>query len=50
MWARTVSKHTLISRHNVALIQWLMCGLERGESKREMLKDGSDATVQERQI
>lgn len=25
MWARTVSKHILISRHNVALIQWLMC-------------------------
>lgn len=38
MWARTVSRHILISRHNVALIQWLMCGLEKGKAKGKCSK------------
>lgn len=50
MRARTEKEEIKVTRQEVAPMLWLICGLEKGKSICEVLRDGSDRGMHEGQI
>lgn len=50
MRARTEREEIKVTRQEVALMLWPICGLEKGENISEMFRDRSDKCIHEGQI